>query len=81
MSVCATEGCGQTVAARVTLPHMPESRGNGLGFVIVRPAHTPVEFGEFMCLDCAHAAVDDMLMAAMPPGPGPELEQRPDGAQ
>lgn len=76
---CSTPGCGQRAAARVCLPLLPDTAGPGLGFTIIRPAASPVVVGDLLCLDCAHAAVDDMLMNATVPGPGPAIEQREDG--
>lgn len=80
-TTCVQEGCGQTAAARVVHPLLPENTGPGVGFTIIRPAASPANVGDLLCLDCCHAAVDDMLMAAMPPGQGPAAEQRPDGVQ
>lgn len=77
---CTQDGCGQRAAARVTHPLLPDSTGPGLGFTIIRPAASPVTFGLLLCLDCAHSAVDDMLMRALVPGVGPAIEQREDGA-
>jgi hypothetical protein len=79
-SSCDTPGCGQRATARVCLPLLPDTAGPGLGFTIIRPADSPVTIGELACLDCAHAAVDDMLMNATAPGPGPAIERAEDGA-
>lgn len=74
--VCATDGCGQPARARVVSPMLAGVTGGVVAsFAIVRPLASPVSVGVNACLDCCHAAVDDMLMAATPPGPGPDLEQ------
>ncbi len=79
MTTCERPGCGQTAGARVAYPLL-DTQPPGHGFVIVRPPDSPVAIGKLLCMDCAHSAVDDMLMAAMPASPGPALEQREDGA-
>lgn len=78
---CATEGCGQPARARVVTPLLAGVTGGSIAsFTIVRPLHSPVSMGANACLDCVHSEVDDMLMAASPPGDGPDLERLEDQA-
>ncbi len=77
MTGCVTEGCGQTAAARAVTPILAATLGTAQAFTIIRPITGPA-YGDPLCLDCVHAAVDDMLMAATPPGAGPNIERHQD---
>lgn len=61
---CTTTGCDQPGAALVAVA---TSHGvAGLGFAIVRPATSPEQRGQLLCLDCAHTSIDVMLLRATP---------------
>ncbi len=64
MTMCDRPGCGQPARARAAHPQLDGPPGHG--FIIIRPPDSPVAVGELLCLDCAHSAVDDMLIRAIP---------------
>lgn len=49
--------CNQPAAARVAVP---------AGFAVIRPLNHPNPVGDLLCLDCAHTAIDVMLLRATP---------------
>jgi hypothetical protein len=66
MSTCTEPGCDAPAAARVGTPQLPGPPLPGLGFLMIRPATTPVPTGLLLCLDHTHLAVDVMLLRATP---------------
>jgi hypothetical protein len=61
VTACQAPGCNLPAAALVAAPH--GAPGAPL-FAIVRPVTATTQLGEPRCLDCAHHALDLMLMRA-----------------